>query len=550
MSENPPHRPRQSAGDLVRSILDDRPRPEEEVSPTGELFRVIERFHESVDRARRTIDDLTLATSGGGNPPNHPGGSSSLHLHRRFSQEPTSRDSPSGTASPPSLPPLRYYVSRRNPNMPSGSRQRYRPGGTDRHRASASSNPTSSSNLGGTASSAFAELELRLDSANSRLRSILDLNPSPVFSQPSPPPMSTPDHAQDSLEGNRRAKRRKLEASSPAPPSQALRYGRYGQVESGQLIMEIVSCDGGNYTEGMTSYAAENILKDDNSVYCTKGSRCNIVLQHQGATVFSLKELVIKAPGINYSSPVREGMVFVSMERDELLVRTAQYQIQYGRAKSQDRQGSERDGRVNAPIFSIRHGDDGAPATRISGRRRVMSIMDDQEERMSAQIPSEFTVAPPPFRVTTECSEDEDDNIPVNMRHRRRTPNRIGSLPFESDNSDDWGQMDDSALGDVDISFSTERGENMTLQEAIEANQLATQEAVRAVGGTMMAPHARFFIEKDKSKCTIRFDPPVSGRFILLKMWSPHLESGNIDIQAVVAKGFAGPRFIPSVDLL
>lgn len=67
--------------------------------------------------------------------------------------------------------------------------------------------------------------------------------------------------------------------------------------------MEIVSCDGGNYTEGMTSYAAENILKDDNSVYCTKGSRCNIVLQHQGATVFSLKELVIKAPGINYSSP-------------------------------------------------------------------------------------------------------------------------------------------------------------------------------------------------------------------------------------------------------
>jgi len=65
-----------------------------------------------------------------------------------------------------------------------------------------------------------------------------------------------------------------------------------------------------------------------------------------------------------------------------------------------------------------------------------------------------------------------------------------------------------------------------------------------------MAPHARFFIERDKSKCTVRFDPPVSGRFILLKMWSPHHSpSGNIDIQSVVARGFAGPRFFPAVSL-
>jgi hypothetical protein len=65
-----------------------------------------------------------------------------------------------------------------------------------------------------------------------------------------------------------------------------------------------------------------------------------------------------------------------------------------------------------------------------------------------------------------------------------------------------------------------------------------------------MAPHARFFIERDKSKCTVKFDPPVSGRFILLKMWSPqHTPGGNIDIQSVVAKGFAGPRFFPAVTL-
>lgn len=67
--------------------------------------------------------------------------------------------------------------------------------------------------------------------------------------------------------------------------------------------MEIVSCDGGMFSN-QSSYAAENILKDDNSVYCTKGNRCNIILQHQGATVFTLKELIIKAPcATNFSHP-------------------------------------------------------------------------------------------------------------------------------------------------------------------------------------------------------------------------------------------------------
>lgn len=67
--------------------------------------------------------------------------------------------------------------------------------------------------------------------------------------------------------------------------------------------MEIVSCDGGMFSNEL-SYAAENILKNDTSVYCTKGNRCNIVLRHQGGTVFTLQELVIKAPASsNYSHP-------------------------------------------------------------------------------------------------------------------------------------------------------------------------------------------------------------------------------------------------------
>lgn len=61
---------------------------------------------------------------------------------------------------------------------------------------------------------------------------------------------------------------------------------------------------------------------------------------------------------------------------------------------------------------------------------------------------------------------------------------------------------------------------------------------------------AEFHIEMDKNKCTILFDPPVTARYILLKMWNPRQDSaGNIDIQGVVAKGFAGPRYFPAMEL-
>jgi hypothetical protein len=106
----------------------------------------------------------------------------------------------------------------------------------------------------------------------------------------------------DMADANRRIKRRKLDTDRTTSSYKGFRYGRYGQVEPGQLNMEIVSCDGGLYSDEH-SYPPENILKNDSSVYCTKSNRCNIVLKHQGGTVFSLQELVIKAPGSKFSCP-------------------------------------------------------------------------------------------------------------------------------------------------------------------------------------------------------------------------------------------------------
>lgn len=127
-------------------------------------------------------------------------------------------------------------------------------------------------------------------SSSLRFRSLLD-----SVGLPSP-------SLDDSAEEAHRPKRRRLDSRKPTPDFKAIRYGRYGQVEPGQLKMEIVSCDGGMYSNEL-SYAAENILKDDASVYCTQSPRCNIVLRHQGETVFNLTELVIKAPRNNYTSP-------------------------------------------------------------------------------------------------------------------------------------------------------------------------------------------------------------------------------------------------------
>lgn len=264
-------------------------------------------------------------------------------------------------------------------------------------------------------------------------------------------------------------------------------------------------------------------------------------------------------------------MVFVSMSQDGILSRTAQYQIQYSPVtrdrswlgQGGDRPAHDRDARH---IISIRHHDDGTTTTRAR-RSYVYRIEDDECDYRMPQMPPEFVGEQPNFRVTTECSDDEEDDCEA-PQAPRRPPNRIGSLPFEardsSSDSDDGGPPLGSDVPPVVHEararqyqrrhghrrhFSSPRladGLGLTLADGWDAQAAATA----GTGGQLLSPHARFFIEKKKSKCTIRFEPPVSGRFILLKIWSSHHDpASNIDIQSVIARGFAGPRYFPSLEL-
>lgn len=239
-------------------------------------------------------------------------------------------------------------------------------------------------------------------------------------------------------------------------------------------------------------------------------------------------------------------MVFVSMALDDIFARTAQYKVKYIQFP-EPRSAGGRENRT--PIVSVRHNGDGT-TTAFPVRRRAMQHssqrLDDATDYKTAIFPAD----PLPFPVTiaTDCSDPDE-----NMAHprNRRPINRIGHLPFESDSSEDGENLgwDDIPFDDDDDTPPPNyqrRTQDMTLAEAAEASQLATQEAVQAVGGKLLRPHAKFYIEKGKNRCTIKFDPPVTGRYILLKMYHP---SENIDIQGVHAKGFAGPRYFPSVEL-
>lgn len=109
------------------------------------------------------------------------------------------------------------------------------------------------------------------------------------------------------LDGQRRqSKRRKLDHNtSQAPEYDGFKYGYKGQVVSGRLRMEVFSCDGGEYERYNSErlYRVQNVLKNDNSVYCSESSRCNLLLKHIGEVPFTLEKIVIRAPDRGFTAP-------------------------------------------------------------------------------------------------------------------------------------------------------------------------------------------------------------------------------------------------------
>ncbi|KAE8388345.1 hypothetical protein BDV23DRAFT_159169 [Aspergillus alliaceus] len=369
-----------------------------------------------------------------------------------------------------------------------------------------------------------------------------------------------------------RAKRRKLESDDNREGLQSFRYGQYGQVVSGVLKMELASCDGGTYeTDGESSWP-ENVLRDDSSVYCTKSERCNLILKHRGGTPFCLKRIVVKAPKSGYGAPIQEGMVFVSMTSDELLARTAQYQIQY--ATSRRTRRNRRPGMQPSQEYlnAYRH-----PLQSLTGR----DSHSDSDTDINDPTGLNAGTMPDPmsgFRVTTEYDERSENGGHSSQEHGNDVPSFTDVERLQMDQMDDdflCSDSDESESDDVTSELSTYNRRRRELlrrvtstrrRYVIERNSQPRRRPVPSIiqpmeqsaltgpqagsdtqssSPELLKPHARFFIEQTKSMVSIKFDPPPSGRYILIKLWSPQ-NGGNIDIQSIIAHGYAGPRFFPA----
>ena len=108
-------------------------------------------------------------------------------------------------------------------------------------------------------------------------------------------------------EVNRRRKRPKLDHNHMSSESQKFHYDWKGRTVPGRLKMQVHECDGGLLPDlsnhHAERYQLENILVNDQSVYCTKRSRCNIVFKHLGEVCFSMTKIIIKAPEKGFTAP-------------------------------------------------------------------------------------------------------------------------------------------------------------------------------------------------------------------------------------------------------
>ena len=268
-------------------------------------------------------------------------------------------------------------------------------------------------------------------------------------------------------------------------------------------------------------------------------------------------------------------MVFVSMSSDELLDRTARYQIQY--SSSRWRRRHRRHGLQPSQEYlnSYRSPLQNLERTVLMGPNSDSSASDTTEDPQRQ------------FRITTEYDENSEENSNSGNDDTTALTDveraYLTELERAQDDQSDQGDQMEDLLTETDETPTDDEDDNsrilrrgrlqMNRRQNI-LNRLAEQSRRRNPTlvnpnpppepnpPEVLKPYARFFIERQKSMVTIKFDPPPyvlstrgilmyanvtrSGRFILIKLWSPRPD-GNIDIESIITHGYAGPRFFPSV---
>ncbi|KAF2676784.1 hypothetical protein K458DRAFT_321277 [Lentithecium fluviatile CBS 122367] len=396
---------------------------------------------------------------------------------------------------------------------------------------------------------------------------------------------------------HRQPKRRKLDHETrPASEYDYYKYGYEGQAVSTRLKMEVASCDGGEFewSESERLYKVQNVLSNDKSVYCSRSSRCNLLLKHVPEAPFCLEKIVIRAPNRGFTAPVQEGLIFVSMTSDNLLSGTEAYQLEYDsrsppmspvQTDPEDQLLSLRDAVEDPHLWMqsrqaaieerierlrLRRGrlqTEMAERDRLREERRSANAEDETAEYCPYHVdegePTAIGVSaptPPPFTITTESGQEESDENAA-QPSAAVMADRLRRDTLWRPESDDEEEGDDllyrypplrraqplDLTGNVERRWRGRQSINPIRRAApLRApSRIEPKESETEADG-LIAPHARFFIARHKNKITIKFHPVISGRYVLLKLWSP-THDGNIDIESVQFYGYSGPRYFPAV---
>ncbi|KAL1923973.1 uncharacterized protein VTP21DRAFT_7008 [Calcarisporiella thermophila] len=178
------------------------------------------------------------------------------------------------------------------------------------------------------------------------MRNLLGNDPEQLQIPPSPPTQShseEPPFSQTRIESSSSLHRHYMRRTryagtqATATPNFSARMEEAGEGRAGERIREedekkrncivdvedeymlnfkVVYTDGGDYSP---AYSVENVLKDDNNVYCSsKSGNINILFRFSdsqpgsSSTSCVLTELVVKAPTQGFTAPCKEGMLFIS----------------------------------------------------------------------------------------------------------------------------------------------------------------------------------------------------------------------------------------------
>ncbi|KAK4569736.1 hypothetical protein LTR86_002704 [Recurvomyces mirabilis] len=193
---------------------------------------------------------------------------------------------------------------------------------------------------------------------------------------------------------------------------------------------------------------------------------------------------------------------------------------------------------------------------RLMRRRHELELLDREEERWTAGFPPP---PPPPHR--EDALRDESaaaggrrTNMPA-LRARaqelweRHTTGRRGGDPYPEPPA--HGQISSNPDGYPTTSLTAT---NMSTAESRTHHPSRHRTETKDPNVT----RAHFSIKPGKHKVTLHFDPGVSGRFILVRVWADGGPVGfggggggggrsrNVDVQSIIAKGFGGCRFFPA----